>query len=133
MARNGVFSGGGSRLGKPNKATADVAAKLAAIGCDPISGMALLAMGQAPCPPCHGSGKAAAPVRTDKPVARAPTKVVCAACGGTGKDIVPTKLRGDMMAELAQYIAPKRRAIEYKGDVLGVEALLARLDGDRPA
>jgi hypothetical protein len=33
------------------------------------------------------------------------------------------------VAELAQYVAPKRKAIEHSGDALGLEALLARLDG----
>ena len=35
---------GGRKLGTPNRATADVIAKLEALGCDPIEGMARVAM-----------------------------------------------------------------------------------------
>lgn len=38
------------------------------------------------------------------------------------------ELRGRMLAELAQYIAPKRRAIEHSTDLPTLEALLGRLD-----
>ena len=40
----------------------------------------------------------------------------------------PMELRGRMFAELAQYIAPKRRAIEHSTDLPTLEALLGRLD-----
>ena len=40
----------------------------------------------------------------------------------------PPELRGRMFAELAQYIAPKRRAIEHSTDLPTLEALLGRLD-----
>lgn len=84
MARNGVKTGGGSRKGIPNRATADVAAKLAALNCDPIRGMAKIAL-----------------------------------------DLTnPVDLRAKMFAELAQYIAPKRKATEHTvsegGAVLGL-------------
>jgi hypothetical protein len=80
---------GGRVMGTPNKATLAVTERLKAIGCDPIEGMARIAM--------------------------------------DAKN--PPDLRGRMFAELAQYIAPKRKAIEHSGDALGLEALLARLDG----
>jgi hypothetical protein len=73
VARNGVKTGGGSRKGIPNKATADVAAKLAALKCDPLTGMARIALNR--------------------------------------KN--PVELRAKMFAELAQYIAPKRKATEH--------------------
>jgi len=63
---------GGRRAGTPNKRTADVECRLAALGCDPIEGMARIAMDESN----------------------------------------PPELRGRMFAELAPYIAPKRRAIE---------------------
>ena len=40
----------------------------------------------------------------------------------------PVELRGRMYAELAQYVAPKRKALEHSGDAGLIEALLARID-----
>ena len=57
----------------PNKATSDVLATLASLGCDPIEGMARIAMDTANAP----------------------------------------EFRGRMFAELAGYVAPKRKAIEH--------------------
>lgn len=67
---------GGRKAGTPNRATADVIAKLEELGCDPIEGMARIAMdaGNAP------------------------------------------ELRGKMYAELAGYVAPKRKAIDHSSD-----------------
>ena len=67
---------GGRQKGTPNKATADVVARLAELGCDPIEGMALIALD--------------------------PTN--------------PPELRGKMFAELAGYVAPKRKAIEHSAE-----------------
>ena len=67
---------GGRQKGTPNKATADVIARLEALGCDPIEGMAQIAM-------------------------------------DTNADL---SLRGKMYAELAQYVAPKRKAVEHSGN-----------------
>lgn len=63
---------GGRKAGTPNKRTTMVTERLEALGCDPIEGMALLAMDPANSP----------------------------------------DLRGRMFAELAQYVAPKRKAVE---------------------
>ena len=63
---------GGRKKGTPNRRTAEVAERLAALDCDPLAGMAALAMDEANAP----------------------------------------ELRGRMYAELAQYLYPKRRAIE---------------------
>lgn len=63
---------GGRVAGTPNRKTAEVADRLAALGCDPIEGMAKLAMDE---------------------------------CS-------PPELRGRMYAELAQYIAPKRKSLD---------------------
>lgn len=63
---------GGRKKGTPNRRTAEVAERLAALDCDPLEGMAALAMDDSNAP----------------------------------------ELRGRMYAELAQYLYPKRRAIE---------------------
>jgi hypothetical protein len=80
---------GGRQRGSPNKRTLDVIDRLAALKCDPLEGMAKLAMDKSNAP----------------------------------------ELRGRMYAELAQYVAPKRKALEHSGDGGMIEALLARIDG----
>jgi hypothetical protein len=82
-------SGQGRPKGALNKRTLDVIDKLAAERCDPIAGMARIAMNK--------------------------------------KN--PVELRARMFAELAQYVAPKRKAMEHSGDAGMIEALLARIDG----
>ncbi|HXJ61970.1 MAG TPA: hypothetical protein VNU68_35480 [Verrucomicrobiae bacterium] len=88
MPVGGKRQGAGRPKGAPNKRTLEVAERLAKLGCDPIVGMARIAMGKNN----------------------------------------PMELRGRMFAELAQYIAPKRRAIEHSTDLPTLEALLGRLD-----
>jgi hypothetical protein len=83
-------AGKGRRAGIPNKRTREVEEKLAALGCDPITGMAMLAMDESNSP----------------------------------------DLRGRMYAELAQYVAPKRRAIEHSGDINVVESLLLEIGAE---
>jgi hypothetical protein len=63
---------GGRLKGTPNRRTAEVAERLAVLGCDPIEGMARIAMDTSNAP----------------------------------------ELRGRMYAELAQYVAPKRKALD---------------------
>ena len=66
------FKTGGRKAGTPNRRTAEVATRLEELGCDPIQGMARIAM----------------------------------------DDASPLELRGRMYAELAQYVAPKRKALD---------------------
>lgn len=68
---------GGRAKGTPNKKTQDVIDKLEELNCDPIEGMARIAL------EAHDNG--------DLPLA------------------------GNMYKELAQYVAPKRKAIEHTG------------------
>lgn len=68
---------GGRTKGTPNKRTQDIQQRLEELGCDPIEGMALIAMNV-----------------TYEP-----------------------ELRGRMFAELAQYVAPKRKALEIAAEV----------------
>ena len=64
---------GGRRPGTPNRRTLDVIERLDALGCDPIAGMAQIALNEA----------------------------------------APVEVRARMYAELAQYVAPKRKAVEH--------------------
>lgn len=67
---------GGRVKGTPNRRTADVIERLDRLGCDPIEGMAVIAMDLAN----------------------------------------PPELRGRMYAELAQYVAAKRRALDVSAE-----------------
>lgn len=87
MGQNGgARQGAGRKPGVPNKQSIEIAEKLAALKCDPIEGMARIAMDE----------KSSA------------------------------ELRGKMYSELAQYVAPKRKAVEHSagaGAVLGMIVL----------
>jgi hypothetical protein len=87
MARGGSQPGerrGGRKPGTPNKRTADIAAKMAALGCDPHTAMARIGMNP--------------------------------------KNPVEVRLRA--FIELAQYIAPKRKAVEHSGDIGLIDQIL---------
>jgi hypothetical protein len=81
-------SGQGRPKGALNKRTLDVIDKLAAERCDPIAGMARIAMNK--------------------------------------KN--PVELRARMYAELAQYVAPKRKAMEHSTQPGLIEALLSKIE-----
>jgi hypothetical protein len=90
MARGGSKPGerrGGRQRGAP-KRTLDVIERLAALRCDPITGMARIALNK--------------------------------------KNSV--ELRARMFAELAQFVAPKRKALEHSTEPGMIEALLSRID-----
>jgi hypothetical protein len=70
---------GGRQKGTPNKRTLEIQQLLDELGCDPIEGLARIAMDERNSP----------------------------------------ELRGRMYSELAQYVAPKRRAVEHSGDTGG--------------
>ena len=80
---------GGRTKGTPNKRTLDIQHRLEELGCDPIEGMATIAMNDSHAP----------------------------------------ELRGRMYAELAQYVAPKRKAVEVVAEVNeGVRQFVANAD-----
>jgi hypothetical protein len=123
---------GGRKKGTPNKLTQDVMAKLEALGCDPIEGMARIALGEARCFVCVDgqvtraqflelSGLRAPANWAEKPTdevdAESTEMVTCPRCGGSGEAMVDTKQRGEMFKELAQYVAPKRKAVEHSGGI----------------
>ena len=64
---------GGRTAGTPNKRTLDVIERLDELGCDPIQGMAKIAL----------------------------------------DPNTPIELRARMFSDLAQYVAPKRRAVDH--------------------
>jgi hypothetical protein len=70
---------GGRQAGTPNRRSLDVVERLAALGCDPIEGMARIAM----------------------------------------DSTAPVEVRARMFAELARYVAPKRRAVEHSAEGAG--------------
>lgn len=67
---------GGRIRGTPNRRTQDIQSLLSRLGCDPIEGMARIAM----------------------------------------DPLNPIEVRAKMYAELAGYIAPKRKAVQVDGD-----------------
>ncbi|MFN0318448.1 MAG: hypothetical protein ACKVQA_25765 [Burkholderiales bacterium] len=73
---------GGRQKGTPNRRTMELAERLDLLGCDPLEGMARIAMDSE----------------------------------------TPPELRGRMYAELAQYVYPKRRAVD-PGDTRNVLAI----------
>lgn len=80
--------GSGRKAGTPNKRTATIEGKLAALGLDPILAMAQLAMDANE----------------------------------------PSSLRFAALKELAQYVAPKRKAVEISSGQNQVAILLDRAD-----
>ncbi len=102
----------GRKKGTPNKSTLSIQEKLDAIGCDPYTGMATIAINKLPCGVCRGKGKT--PYKTEDGEIRTRK---CESCYGTLFEACSPELRGKMYAELAQYVGAKRKAIEMSGSV----------------
>ena len=91
---------GGRKKGTPNKATLTIAEKLEALGCDPIEGMARIAMDEKNSP----------------------------------------ETRGRYYSELAQYLYPKRKAVDVSVEQPTVTNVITNVDsspggsdvGDQP-
>lgn len=96
---------GGRIKGTPNKRTQDVMDRLAALGCDPIAAMAKAVSMDALALAIEGGYIDAADAKKD-PIG----------CRARACDLYPPDLRLKMAAELAQYVAPKRKAIEVTGE-----------------
>lgn len=115
--------------GALNKRTLAIEEKLERLGCDPIAGLAMISARRVPCGTCINakreptgftrvkleSGSHAedcAKHQDKKCTCGGFTMRECQSCGGTlwEKIDVQTKLKAD--SELAQYVAPKRKAIE---------------------
>lgn len=120
-------AGSGRKRGQPNRITLEVAEKLRRLDCDPMEGMATIASNKLPCGVCRGTGrshyKLAAGVHA-KGCDGKPSKTglckcegigerTCESCYGTLYEACSPELRGKMHSELAQYVAPKRKAIDH--------------------
>ena len=115
-------------VGTPNRRTQDIAEKLERIGCDPIRGMAEIALNRLPCGVCRGELKTRYKLADGDhtPECRSANSVecvcqgiglrVCQSCYGSGWEACSPELRGKMYAEIANYVLPKRKAIEHSGD-----------------
>lgn len=124
---------GGRQAGTPNKATQEVIDKLQGLGCDPVEGMARIAMGDVCCTTCNGSLKARYS-RSMHGLYRDPDggkEGTCLTCMGTGKEPIPMELRGKLFAELTSYIAPKRKAIDHSGELNSTVVRLINRTGDQ--
>jgi hypothetical protein len=149
MAHGGAREGAGRGKGSKGKRTLAVEETLERLNCDPIEGMALIAMGSVPCLSCSETGTVTSiqfyqiinkPVPdwvisdADSPDTlnnESTRPVSCPLCGGTGIDPINISLRSSMHKELAQYIAPKRKAIEMEHDITDrLSSLLEGMDGD---
>jgi hypothetical protein len=107
---------GGRAKGTPNKSTVELRERIASLGCDPFEFMALIATNKLPCGVCRGSGKT--PYRTPKGQI---AKRVCESCYGSLLEKCDPDLRLTAARELAQYLEPKRKAVEHTGTVQHVK------------
>lgn len=105
---------GGRQKGTPNKTTLDLLSQLKAVGCDPLMGMAEIAIGECDCTLCNGEGEVTG-AKAKAENAALDEMVVCPKCGGDKRETISIETRGQMFKELAQYVAPKRKAIEVTG------------------
>jgi len=110
MKPRGLPKTGGRKPGTPNKRTVEVQERLAALGCDPIEAMAKAVVLDAVALCVEGGYLTAAEAKDNPGLARA-----------MAIKLYPPELTLRMAAELAQYVAPKRKAIEHTGR--GGEAL----------
>jgi hypothetical protein len=117
---NGRFAPGnpGRPAGSKNKLTLDAIAKLDALGCDPLEGLAKIALGDVPCPTCHGELRARYSIGPggfylDPDDGQERT---CRTCFGSGKEPITPELRGKVLAELAGFVAPKLKAVDHSSN-----------------
>ena len=106
----------GRKQGTPNRRNLEVQELLARLDCDPIEGMVLIAQGKVPCGVCMGAGK------TKYQPAHGHDKLLertCESCYGSGKEKISPELKGRMLAEIAHYHRPKRKAIEHTVEQVG--------------
>ncbi len=135
----------GRPKGSPNKSNLNVHEKLKRLDCDPITGMATIAMNNLPCGVCRGEGKTRYLIPDNRrsececltltvqaqEASKLTAKKDCVWCSGTGIADIGIRTcqscygtlfeacspaeRGKMYAELAQYQHTKLKAIEHTG------------------
>lgn len=116
MAGKGAPKGNQYRKGKSGKRTPDVLAKFEEMGCDPLEGMMRIAK---ECEDGFEERLALIAETTDQIES---AKLASAML----KDVA---LAGKMYSELAQYYAPKRKAIEVSGGLtVSLEEMLENLE-----
>lgn len=99
------------------------------MGCDPIVGMAEIALNKLQCGVCRGKLKTKYQLLPGQHAKGCKISLksdtgctcegigerTCLSCYGSGWEACSPELRGKMEAELAQYLYPKRKAIEHTG------------------
>ena len=101
MAKAGAPIGNKNRTGKLNKLSMQIDKKLAELNCDPLEGMARIAQ---------------LSETAFRDALRELNNGEDVKIAGLYKDLA---LAGKMYTELAQYVAPKRKAIEHSGNIEG--------------
>ncbi len=122
---------GGRKEGTPNKRSQAVHDQLMELGCDPIAGLANLVQGGHPCPECHGAKVQKYIVHTSGQFDSGTYEVnpdhgdeqTCLMCHGSGCEPVPAKLASEVFGHLAQYFAPRLKAIDHSGNIGGTPKL----------
>jgi hypothetical protein len=108
---------GGRKLGTPNKRSGELLEILDRLSCNPAEGMAQIANGDYTCTVCLGKRKLKYRRREDGELVfdgDEGTLMDCVNCFGSGKEPIPVGLRLKAMAELQQYVYPKRKAVEVQ-------------------
>ena len=124
--------GPGRPKGSRTKQQMQVAAILERLGADPIEAMAMIMMQRCPCPTCQGTLRARYSMCAAGPYLDPDNgqEMTCRTCWGTGREPISPQLRGKMAAELAQYIAPKLRAIEHTVDAAAQQFVIFGAEPD---
>jgi hypothetical protein len=123
--------GAGRKPGQPNKSTWKIEEILRAKNCNPHEVMMDIMLGNVECNKCRGKLKTAYVLpdgthtkecKQNQEETGIPDCICngigereCQSCNRSGYEHITPELRGKMAAELAQYISPKRKAIEHTG------------------
>ncbi len=133
---------GGRAKGTPNKRTQELQALMDRMDCNPHEFMAQVTKGEVPCKQCNG-GQVTAAQWTKMLGLNVPTRYMdesgdvdieglntdtlpCPYCGGTELQPVDMVHRVAAAKELAQYLAPKRKAVDMQVDTRDVPVLVVR-------
>lgn len=137
MPAGGKRIGAGRRKGSIGKATEAVLSMLARLGCSPLEGLAQISLRRVSCGTCvdekgepTGVTRYALPEGKHAKTCKAPVgeahmsahctcsgiaERTCLSCFGTLRERIGADLKFKADAELAQYVAPKRKAVEVSG------------------